>query len=142
MRSIAMGVGLTLLLLAFGYALDTRGWVWGMMHGGMMHGGMMGHGKTQEVPQETDATTGESLFKIRCVACHPDGGNVVMPDLPLRGALQLADFRTFVSFLRDPRLPNGSRGPMPPFSVDTITDIQAKSLYHYILDVLNPSTRK
>ena len=65
-----------------------------------------------------------------------------MPELPLRGAPQLADFNTFMAFLRDPRLPDGSRGPMPPFSADALTRIQAKSLYDYMLDVLNLARKK
>jgi mono/diheme cytochrome c family protein len=142
MRSLAIGCGVVVVLLVFGYALSTRGWGMGMMSGGMMHRGMMGREDMQAVPQETDAATGESLFRSRCAACHPGGGNTVMPGLPLKGAPQLADFNTFVAFLRDPRLPDGSRGPMPPFATDTITDIQAKSLYHYILDNPSPSTRK
>jgi mono/diheme cytochrome c family protein len=144
MRWIGIGGGL-LLLLVFGYVLGIRGWSMmngGMMNGGMMNGGMMGHEGTQETPQETDAVAGESLFRSRCAACHPGGGNTMMPELPLRGAPQLADFDTFVAFMRDPRLPDGSRGPMPPFSADTLTPGQAKSLYHYILNVLNGATRK
>jgi mono/diheme cytochrome c family protein len=152
MRWIVVGFGLVVLLLAFGYTPGTRGWAMdrtqggmmqgGMMQGGMMQGGMMGHGETREVPQETDAAAGERLFKSLCVSCHPGGGNTITPRHPLRGAPQLADFNTFVAFLRAPRLPDGSRGPMPPFSADMITDTQAKSLYRYILDALNPSTRQ
>jgi mono/diheme cytochrome c family protein len=147
MRWIVIGFGLVVLLLGFGYTPGTRGWARDMMHGGMMQGGMMqggmmGRGETGDVPQETDAAAGERLFESHCAACHPGGGNTMMPNYPLRGAPQLADFDTFVAFLRDPRLPDGSRGPMPPSSADTITDIQAKSLYHYILDVLSPSTRQ
>lgn len=147
MRWIGIGGGLLVLLLAFGYMLGIRGWGRGMMHGnmmdgGMMHGHMMGREETPEVPHETAAAAGESLFRSRCVACHPGGGNPMMPQLPLRGSPQLADFNTFVTFLRDPRLPDGSRGPMPPFSAATITPQQAESLYRYILDVLNPATGK
>jgi mono/diheme cytochrome c family protein len=152
MRWITIGFGLVVLPLAFGSMPGTRGWArdmmrggmmqGGMMQGGMMQGGMMGRKQNREVPQETDTAAGENLFKIHCAACHPGGGNTMMPNRPLRGAPQLADFNTFVAFLRDPRLPDGSRGPMPPSSADTITDAQAKSLYHYILDVLHPFTRQ
>lgn len=45
---------------------------------------------------------GERLFDANCSGCHAHGGNSIAPNLPLRGAPQLADPAQFVAFLRTP----------------------------------------
>ncbi len=56
----------------------------------------------------------------------------------LNTAPQLKDFDTFVSFIRDPRMPDGSKGIMPQFTVRKISDQQARELYKYIGNVIAP----
>jgi len=46
--------------------------------------------------------------------------------------VKLSSFDSFLSFIRDPRLPNGARGAMPIFSKAQITDEGAKELYGYL----------
>jgi mono/diheme cytochrome c family protein len=75
---------------------------------------------------------GGRLFAANCAACHPGGANVVAPQLPLKGAKQLASLNTFVSFIRNPVMPNGSPGPMPAFPADQISDKDAGNIYQYI----------
>jgi hypothetical protein len=76
--------------------------------------------------------TGANIFNANCRSCHVNGGNIINPGFPMRGSLKLADFKTFLAFIRDPRMPDGSKGPMPPFSKSQISNRQAKELYQYI----------
>ena len=77
--------------------------------------GMTGTGKGKQFHKPSE-TGGAKIFNVNCSRCHPDGGNVVVPILPLRGSSKLADFKTFLSFIRDPKMPDGSEGVMPVFS--------------------------
>ena len=82
--------------------------------------------------QKHSGTTGLQIFSLNCNRCHPNGDNVILPDLPLRGSSKLANFNTFLSFIRDPKMPDGSEGVMPVFSNKHISDQEAKRLYQYI----------
>jgi mono/diheme cytochrome c family protein len=102
------------------------------MGGGMMEGGqgqMMGPEKSQEPGVKGG---GEKIFNDHCGSCHPDGENVIVPDLPLRGSRVLANFKTFAAFIRNPKMPDGSQGSMPSFDKSKISTNQARQLYHYI----------
>jgi hypothetical protein len=104
------------------------------MMGGGMGGGMMGPGPGggyQRQPFQAQGS-GEEIYAGNCRSCHAQGGNTIYPNLPLRGSPQLADFSTFLAYIRNPTMPNGSRGPMPAFSPERISDDQAKDLYQYI----------
>jgi mono/diheme cytochrome c family protein len=93
--------------------------------------GMMGSGKGSK-SQKLAGTAGEKIFNLNCNRCHPNGGNVILPDLPLRGSSKLADFKTFLSYIRDPKMPDGSEGVMPVFPKKQISDQEAQTLYQYI----------
>ena len=97
------------------------------MGGGMMHEGQGGGAQTSQ-----KATTGQEVFNANCSNCHPNGGNSITPALPLKGSLKLADFKAFLKFIRQPKMPDGSTGAMPAFSKSQITDKQAKTLYKYV----------
>jgi len=101
----------------------------GMMGGGMMGPGMMGSGQEEKSSQ---GTSGAEIFNANCRVCHQNGGNIINPNMPLRGSLRLADFKTFLSFIRNPKMPDGSRGSMPAFSEAQISDKHARELYQYI----------
>jgi len=79
------------------------------------------------------ARLGGRVFAANCAACHPGGANVVAPDLPLKGAKQLATEGSFISFIRSPVMPNGSAGQMPAFPADQVSDKDASNLYQYIV---------
>ena len=79
------------------------------------------------------ARLGGRLFAANCAACHPGGANVVVPELPLKGAKQLATESSFVSFIRSPVMPNGSAGQMPAFAADQVSDKDASNIYQYIV---------
>lgn len=105
------------------------------MGGGMMGGGqgqMMAPGKSQERGSQS---VGAKIFDDNCVSCHPGGGNIIIPALPLSDSRVLTNLKTFVAFLRNPRLPDGSRGSMPSFDRSKISDRQAKQLYRYLTSV-------
>ena len=71
--------------------------------------------------------TGQEEFQTNCAACHPDGGNVIKPDKPMKGSEKLADFKAFQAWIRKP-VP-----PMTPFTTAQISDKQVRVLYDYIL---------
>jgi len=99
---------------------------------GMMGQGMMGSEQTEEPQKSSQGITGANIFNANCRSCHLNGGNIINPSFPMRGSLKLADFKTFLAFIRNPRMPDGSKGPMPPFSKSQISNRQAKELYQYI----------
>jgi uncharacterized membrane protein len=104
-------------------------------------GGQMVYGVKRAAPP-ANLKAGAKVFSANCQGCHPHGGNIVKPNLPLRSAPQLADFSSFKAFIGDPRLPDGSRGPMPAFSSKKISDQKARELYQYIDQVIVHPKRK
>jgi hypothetical protein len=103
-----------------------------------MGGGMMGPGEGrgyQRQPYQRQGP-GEEIFREDCRGCHAQGGNLINPNLPLRGSRELADFNTFLAYIRNPTMPNGSGGPMPAFAPERISDEEAKDLYQYLVAVL------
>jgi cytochrome c553 len=83
----------------------------------MVYGGWSGEGATTDAPegQEAAFASGSEAFAANCQACHPRGGNVVDPSLPLKGSQRLASLEAFTAFIRSPSKPDGSAGSMPPF---------------------------
>ncbi|MEJ2725129.1 MAG: cytochrome c [Deltaproteobacteria bacterium] len=111
--------------------------------GGMMGGGMMGPGQSRGYQRQPFQAQGQGaeIFRMNCVSCHAQGGNLIYPDFPLRGAPQLADFNTFLAYIRHPAMPDGSQGPMPAFPPQRISDEQARDLYQYLVTVLGSPTQ-
>ncbi len=81
---------------------------------------------------------GAYLFRANCSGCHPYGGNIVDRDAILTGSPELRDLKAFVRFIRDPRLDNGKRGPMPVFTRSRIPDAEAQVLWAYLSDAVGP----
>jgi mono/diheme cytochrome c family protein len=75
---------------------------------------------------------GQQLFSENCASCHPDGGNVVEAKLPVKTSEKLESLASFTTFVRSPKMPDGSEGQMPPFAADTISAQQMGDLYAYI----------
>jgi len=76
---------------------------------------------------------GEKIFHNSCRVCHVNGGNVIDPRFPLRGSQKLTDFKTFLSYIRNPKMPDGSSGAMPSFSESQISQKDADNLYQYFV---------
>lgn len=70
------------------------------------------------------ATGGEAIFKAKCAACHPDGGNIINPKETLRG---LKDSKKIISKIRK------GGGGMTAFDTKAISDDNAKLLAGYII---------
>ncbi len=75
---------------------------------------------------------GRRLFQNNCMACHPNGGNAILPHNIIIGSDKLKDLQTFIAWLHNPRLDNGQKGPMPEFPPKKISEDQAKQLYNYL----------
>jgi len=104
---------------------------------GFFGGQLVYSGWTPVAPKEFQA--GAKIFRARCSGCHPHGGNIIVSNLPLRNAPQLAELNSFAAFIRNPKMPDGSKGIMPPFPASRISDPDDKELYQYIINVLkNP----
>jgi mono/diheme cytochrome c family protein len=88
-----------------------------------------------------DLQAGAAIFAANCQACHPQGRNVVVPSLPIRTSRRLASVDTFTAFIRDPKMPDGSPGNMPPFSKGDIPDAAAGRLYAYLVDMTQTAWR-
>jgi uncharacterized membrane protein len=97
-------------------------------------------GRTVTAPPEYQA--GENIYKINCSACHPQGGNIVNPNLSVLGAPQLIDFDTFLTYSRNPQRPGAVPGLMPPVLPTKLSDQQLKEVFDYITKVLERPRRK
>jgi uncharacterized membrane protein len=107
---------------------------------GYFGGRLVYEGRAPAVPKRLEA--GRSIFENNCMACHPNLGNAIMPGSPIIGSEKLADLHTFITMIRDPRLDNGQKGPMPDFPPQKISDDQAKQLYEYLVGVLRGASHQ
>ena len=101
---------------------------------GYLGGRLVFGGRAPAAPPALQA--GRVLFVDNCMACHPNGGNAIMPDAIITGSDNLTDFHIFLTWIRNPRLDNGQKGPMPQFLAWKINDRQARQLYDYLIGVL------
>lgn len=67
---------------------------------------------------------GEAVFKEKCMACHPDGGNIMNPQKSIKG---LKDTKSIVRKVR-----SGGNG-MTAFDAKAISDADAKAVAEYIV---------
>jgi mono/diheme cytochrome c family protein len=82
------------------------------------------------------APAGQRLFAANCSSCHPNGGNAIVAELPLKKSKAIATAAALTAFIRSPKMPDGSEGQMPSFPPDQISDKQAGDLYTYIHSML------
>ena len=102
--------------------------------------GMVSPDQDKKAQISGDYTQGAEIFNLNCNRCHPNGGNIIVPNLPLSGSSRLSDFETFLTFIRNPKMPDGSEGVMPAFSQRHISDEEAKTLYQYITSAQSAGT--
>ena len=74
---------------------------------------------------------GAKLYANHCGGCHPNGGNVITPALPVIGSPKLKDRDTFLKFNRNPLKADGSKGAMPAFTKEVISDQDMNRIYQY-----------
>lgn len=85
---------------------------------------------------QTRLEAGRRLFESHCMACHPSGGNAILPQDFIIGSDDLKDLPAFIAWIRNPHLDNGQKGPMPDFSPQKISEDQARQLYEYLSRVM------
>ena len=88
--------------------------------------GVAGSVQDNDSQKSSLLSAGANMFNSYCVACHPNGGNIINPNKPVKGSRKLGDFDTFLGYIRNPA------SPMPSFSQGTISDKRAEVLYEYI----------
>jgi mono/diheme cytochrome c family protein len=79
------------------------------------------------------APNGTNLYALHCGACHPHGGNKINPAIPLTGSAKMKSLAVFTAYNRNPLKANGSKGVMPAFPKDKISDNEMKLIYDYSL---------
>jgi len=92
--------------------------------------------ETTAVTTDADIEAGATLYNQTCSACHPNGGNSIKQNLPLKTAPQLVTFDTFLAYIRSPKARDGSKTVMPLFSGDKLSEEDAQKIYQYINQVL------
>ena len=98
---------------------------------GYFGGHMVYSGRTRATPQEFHA--GMVIYDAKCSACHPNGGNAIIPSYPIKGSQYLETQDKFIAFIRNPRLTDGSKGPMQTFPPSYISDQQGRELYRFLI---------
>jgi mono/diheme cytochrome c family protein len=81
----------------------------------------------------SEIVAGQKIFSEICSGCHENGGNIININLPMKGSHKLANYATFLSFIRNPKMPDGSTGAMPSFPESRVSSDEAKKLYQYIV---------
>ncbi|MGZ3579670.1 MAG: c-type cytochrome [Syntrophales bacterium] len=79
---------------------------------------------------------GQNLYAVNCGSCHPNGGNLIKPSLPVINSPTLKTVDTFIKHSRNPKRPDNSPGSMPAFSKEKLSDKEMKQIYQYIIDSL------
>jgi mono/diheme cytochrome c family protein len=79
---------------------------------------------------------GEKLYAVNCGSCHPNGGNLIKPSLPVVNSPMLKTLDTFINYSRNPKRPDGSPSTMPAFSKEKLSDKEMKQIYQHIIDSL------
>ena len=113
----------------------------GYFGGELVYGGRV-PGKLSDattLTTEADIEAGATLYNQTCRACHPNGGNSIKQNLPLKTAPQLVTSDTFLAYIRNPKARDGSKTIMPPFPADKLSGEDAQKIYQYIVQVLKDS---
>lgn len=84
------------------------------------------------------APDGATLYGDHCGACHPQGGTPMSPALPVVGSAKMKSLADFTAFNRNPLKADGSKGIMPAFPKDNISDEEMKLIYEHSLTLPGP----
>ncbi|HUN54648.1 MAG TPA: c-type cytochrome [Smithella sp.] len=74
---------------------------------------------------------GAKLYTTKCGVCHPNGGNIIDKKLPLVGSRHMKTLEAFVKYNRQPLKADGSKGVMPAFTKEQISDQDMAIIYEY-----------
>jgi uncharacterized membrane protein len=147
---IKIKIGLTIALiifLIFGISMEIKN-IGGLMSKtvvyllcvicvtglGYFGGDLVYADKITDVRQDTKG--GEELYTRNCLVCHPKGGNIVIPSLPVINSSKLKTVDEFINYNRKPLKTDGSPGSMPAFSKEQLSDQQLRNIYQYIITSL------
>ena len=110
----------------------------GYFGGELVYGGRASGKLSDTNTLTTDANiqAGATLYNQTCSACHPNGGNSIKQNLPLKQAPQLVNFDTFFAYIQSPKARDGSTTIMPPFPADKLSGEDAQKIYQYIVQVI------
>jgi uncharacterized membrane protein len=97
---------------------------------------VFGNSSPRKAVEVVGVAVSSEQFATSCGSCHPGGGNIINPNLPLDSAPQLVNFETFLAYIRSPKARDGSQTNMPPFSPGKLSEKQSKEIYQYITQVL------
>jgi len=97
---------------------------------------------TPAIPTPPELVAGKKIFEVSCSFCHPNGTNAILPKFPMRGSDKLENFSAFLAWIRNLRLPDSSKGPMPSFAAGDISDQEARELYNYVSREFGPAEAK
>lgn len=100
---------------------------------------VFGRSSPTQTGEATEIQVGSAQFKTSCSACHPNGGNSFKTNLPLKSAPQLADFTSFLAYIRNPTARDGSHTIMPSFPAGKLSEQEAREIYQYVVQVLRKS---
>ena len=95
------------------------------------YGGNLVFGNEKPVAVK-EVHAGETLYAANCGTCHPQGGNIINPTLPVKNSKYMDDFNTFLKFNRNPVRPDGTKGLMPAIPPEKISDEEMKKIYSHI----------
>ena len=96
----------------------------------------------ERAPVDGDLKKGEQLYTVNCGGCHPNGGNTINPGLPVVNSSKVKNVSTFINFNRNPVKADGSRGTMPAFPKERLSDDDLKQIYQYVTAVLEKQRAK
>jgi len=95
-------------------------------------GGNLVYGGKRSI-KTTEYKAGAVIYEKSCASCHPQGGNIITPEMPVLGSDRLVDVKTFSAWIRNPDL---TPHQMTAFPADEISDAQVVQLRDYIVNVL------
>jgi len=95
------------------------------------YGGSLVFGSEKPASTE-DLKAGEKLYAAHCGTCHPQGGNILTPALPVKNSTYVKTLNAFLAFNRKPQMPDGTKGLMPATPPEKVSDSEMKQIYEYI----------
>jgi mono/diheme cytochrome c family protein len=79
------------------------------------------------------SSDGASLYAVNCGPCHAKGGNIINKALPVTGSAKIKSLSVFTAYNRNPLKADGTKGVMPAFPKEKISDKDMKLIYDYAL---------
>lgn len=72
----------------------------GLLGSDTIRDGVAGSVQDDDSRQSSFLSAGADIFNTYCRVCHPNGGNIINPDKPVKGSQKLRNFDTFLAYIR------------------------------------------